>query len=49
MNKKHTVVCSLLAASLGLFMALPMKAASLQLVTDDWDTNGVPSYVSMYT
>jgi acetylxylan esterase len=48
MNKKLTVVCSLLAACLGLFMALPMKAASLQLVTNNWGTNGVPSYISMY-
>jgi len=48
MNKKLTVVCSLLAACLGLFTALPTKAASLQKVTNDWGTNGVPSYISMY-
>ncbi len=47
-NNKPLVVCSLLAACLGLFMALPAKAASLQLVTNNWGRSGVPSYISMY-
>jgi len=37
-----TVVC------LGLSLALPAPAASLQLVSNNWGTNGVPSTVSMY-
>jgi len=36
-----------LAACLGFFIASPTKAASLQLVTADWGTNGVPSTVSI--
>ncbi len=48
MNKPFTIVCSLLVACLGLFMALPTKAASLQKVTADWGTNGVPATDSMY-
>ena len=47
-NNKLTVACSLLAVCLGLFMAFPTKAASLQLVTANWGTNGVPSTVTMY-
>jgi poly(hydroxyalkanoate) depolymerase family esterase len=47
-NKKLTVVCCLLVALLGLFMALPTKAASLQLVTNNWGTNGMPTNLSMY-
>jgi len=30
------------------FLALPAPAASLQLVSNNWGTNGVPSTVSMY-
>ena len=41
-------VCSLLAVCLGLFPAWPTKAASLQLVTNNWGTNGMPTNVSMY-
>jgi acetylxylan esterase len=48
MNQKLTLVGFLLAACLGLFIASPSKAASLQLVTADWGTNGVPTNVSMY-
>ena len=29
-------------------MALPAKAASLQLVTNNWGRTGVPSYINMY-
>src|ERR1039457_2590709 len=47
MNKKLTRVCSLLAVCLGLFMALPAKAASLQLVPN-WGASGVPTNLSMY-
>jgi len=47
MNPKLTRVCSLLAACLGLFMALPAKAASLQLVPN-WGASGVPTNLSMY-
>ena len=48
LSKKIMLVCSRLAVCLGLFMALPTRAASLQLVTDDWGTNGVPTNVTMY-
>ena len=48
MNKKYSFPCLLLAACLGLFMASPTKAASLQLVASDWGTNGVPTNVIMY-
>src|SRR5450759_4171928 len=47
MNKRLTLVCSLLAVGLGLFMALPAKAASLQLVSN-WGASGVPTNLSMY-
>jgi len=42
-----TVVFALFAACLGLFMALPAKAASLQLVPN-WGAIGVPTNLSMY-
>jgi hypothetical protein len=41
-EQKLKVVCCLLAVGLGLFIALPAKAASLQLVTNNWGTNGMP-------
>ncbi len=47
MNKRLTLVGSLLAVCLGLFTALPAKAASLQPVTN-WIPSGVPTNVSMY-
>ena len=47
MNKKLARVCSLLAACLGLFMALPTNAASLQLVPN-CGASGVPTNLSMY-
>ena len=47
MNRKLARVCFLLAVCLGLFAALPAKAASLQLVPN-WGTNGVPTNLSMY-
>jgi endoglucanase len=47
MNTKLTLVCSLLAVCFGLFMALSMKAASLQLVPN-WGASGVPTNLSMY-
>ena len=47
MNKKFTIVCSLLAVCLGPFTALPTKAASLQLVPN-WGASGVPTNLSMY-
>ena len=47
MNKRLTLVGSLTAACLGLFMALQAKAASLQLVPD-WGASGVPTNLSMY-
>jgi poly(hydroxyalkanoate) depolymerase family esterase len=43
-----TVAVVVFAAGLGFFMASPAPAASLQLVTDDWGTNGVPTNVTMY-
>jgi endoglucanase len=46
-STKLTSVCSLLAAWLSLFMALPAKAASLQLVPN-WGASGVPTNFSMY-
>jgi hypothetical protein len=46
-KKKLTRAWSLLAACLGLFMALPAKAASLQLVPN-WGASGVPANLSMY-
>ncbi len=48
MNKKLPIARCLLGACFGLFMAASAKAASLQVVTNDWGTNGVPSTVSMY-
>ena len=45
--KTLKVVCSLLAAYLGLFAALPVRAASLQLVPN-WGASGVPTNLSMY-
>src|ERR1039457_2557324 len=47
MNKKLARVCSLLAACLGLSMALPTQAASLQLIPN-WGASGVPTNLSMY-
>jgi endoglucanase len=47
MNKKLTRALSLLAVCLGLFTALPAKAASLQLVPN-WGASGVPTNLSMY-
>jgi acetylxylan esterase len=47
MKKDFTLVCSLLVAWIGLFMALPTKAASLQLVPN-WGASGVPTNLSMY-
>ena len=47
MNKELRRVCSLWAACLGLFAALPTKAASLQLVAN-WGASGVPTNLSMY-
>lgn len=47
MNKKHALVCFLLAACLGFFTALPTWAASLQLVPN-WGASGVPTNLSMY-
>ena len=48
MKKELGIDFSLFAVCLGLLMALPTKAASLQLVTNDWGTNGVPTNVVMY-
>jgi poly(hydroxyalkanoate) depolymerase family esterase len=48
MRKKFTVGCCLFAAGLGLLVTLPAKAASLQLVTSNWGTNGMPTNLSMY-
>jgi acetylxylan esterase len=48
MNKRLTIFWSLLAACFGVVTALPSRAASLQSVTADWGTNGVPTNVSMY-
>ena len=47
MNTKLARVCSLLAVWLGLFLAPPAKAASLQLVPN-WGASGVPTNLSMY-
>jgi acetylxylan esterase len=47
MNAKLTRVGSLLVACLGLFVALPTKAASLRLVPS-WGASGVPTNLSMY-
>jgi poly(hydroxyalkanoate) depolymerase family esterase len=47
MNKKLTIVCPLVALCLGLFTALPINAASLQLVPN-WGASGVPTNLSMY-
>ena len=47
MHTKLARVCSLLAVCLGLFAALPAKAASLQLVPN-WGASGVPTNLSMY-
>src|SRR5690349_18575094 len=48
MNTKLRRFCFLLAACLGLIAGGSVKAASLQLVADDWGTNGVPTNVTMY-
>lgn len=48
MRKKFAVACFVLVVGIGLFPPLPAKAASLQLVTDNWGTNGVPTNLSMY-
>ncbi len=48
MYQKSTFSGFLLAACFGLLATLPSRAASLQEVTDDWGTNGVPNDVSMY-
>ena len=45
--RKLTIV-SLLVACLGLFAALPSKAASLQLVTNNWGASGVSTNLGMY-
>ena len=42
-----TAVVAVFAACLGLFMALPARAASLQLVLN-WGASGVPTNLSMY-
>ena len=42
------LLCACLAACLGPFVALPTMAASLQLVTNDWGTHGMPTNVVMY-
>jgi endoglucanase len=47
--RQITSLCSLLAACLGLFTTVPAKAASLQLVTNNWGTNGLPTNVVMYS
>ena len=47
-KRRLAPVCSLLAVGLGLLPTLPTKAASLQLVTDDWGASGVPTNVSLY-
>ena len=47
LNITLTRVCYLLAAGLGLFVALRMEAASLQLVPN-WGASGVPTNLSMY-
>ena len=46
-HKKLTVCFFLFAVCLGLFTALPTKAASLQLVPN-WGASGVPTNLSMY-
>ena len=48
MSKRLTVAGCLLIAGFGLFMALPTRAASLQLVTNNWGASGVPTNLSMY-
>jgi hypothetical protein len=47
-NQRLTFVASLLVVSLGLHVASLAKAASLQLVTENWGTNGMPTHLSMY-
>jgi len=47
-RKKLAAAMVLLVVWFGLFLALPVKSASLQLVTKNWGTNGVPPTVSMY-
>jgi hypothetical protein len=47
MNKKLARVCSLLAVCLGLFAALPTKAASLQLAPYG-GASGVPTNLTKY-
>ena len=48
MSNKLGYLAVLMAGYLHLFIASPAQAASLQLVTDDWGTNGVPTNVTMY-
>lgn len=48
MTRKLAPFFLFLCVCLGLFRAAPAKAASLQLVTDNWGTNGVPTNLSMY-
>ena len=46
-SQAHTPFCSLITVCLGLFVTLPAKAASLQLVPN-WGASGVPTNLSMY-
>lgn len=48
MTKRVNAVRLFSAVCLGLFMPVSAKPASLELVTNNWGTNGVPSTVTMY-
>ena len=47
-NRRLTACCCLIVICWSLFLTLGAQAASLQLVADDWGTNGVPTNVTMY-
>ncbi len=49
MNRNRNRVCVLLAATVGLLVVTPARAASLQSVaTSAWSGGDVPTYISMY-
>jgi acetylxylan esterase len=47
MTRHCASIGGLLAAALGLLVAIPVRAASLQQVSN-WGASGVPTYISMY-